>query len=139
MAKFKLLLEDDYEFDLIGICSSHADYRLCWSLNSSLNIDLCKGNDYYLKNKKDGEYYFSFYEFIDDETNQEIYLIKNLSFDNYKRLIPEQDQIDYFLIIKNNYNQDIQDLLDNLKKIDCVLTSFNFEVESLKSKANLVF
>ena len=139
MAKYKLVLEEDYDFDLIGICSSHSDYRLCWGINKDLKIDLCRGEDYYLRNKKDGEYYFSFYEYIDEETFQEFYLIKNMSFDNYKRLIPEQDQIDYFLIVKNNYDLELDEFVSNLKRIDCILTAFQFKVGDLKSKANLVF
>ncbi len=139
MAKYKLVIEDDYDFDLIGICSSHSDYRLCWGMNTELDINLCRGDDYYLKNKKDGEYYFSYYEYLDEESNQAFYLIKNLSFDNYKKLIPEQDQIDYFLVIKNNFEIEINNFLTELKKIDCILTAFQFDIETLKSKTNLVF
>ncbi len=139
MAKHKLFLEEEYNFDLIGICCSHSDYRLCWAMNSALEINLSKSEDYYLKNKKDGEYYFSFYEYTDEETLQSYYLLKNLSFDNYKRLIPEQDQIDYFLIIKDSYDLILNDFLTRLKKIDCILTAFKFDPEQLKSKANLLF
>lgn len=139
MAKHKLFLEEEYNFDLIGICCSHSDYRLCWAMNSALEINLSKSEDYYLKNKKDGEYYFSFYEYTDEETFQSFYLLKNLSFDNYKRLIPEQDQIDYFLIIKDSYDLILNDFLTRLKKIDCILTAFKFDPEQLKSKANLLF
>ncbi len=138
MAKHKLLWEDDYDFDLIGICSSYTDYRLCWTINKSLSILLQKGEDYPLKNKKDGEFFFSFYEFIDEDTRTEFYLVKNQSY-NYKKLIPEQDKIDYFLIIKNNYNQDIEQLVSELKRIESIQTAFRFEVEALKSKGNLIF
>ncbi len=138
MAKLKLEWDDDYDFDLIGICSSYADYRLCWNINKALSIQLSKGEDYPLKNKKDGEFFFSFYEFVDDFDHSEYYLIKNQSF-NYKKLIPEQDKIDYFLILKNNYNKDIDVLVTDLKKIDCILTAFKFEPSSLKSKGNLIF
>ena len=64
---------------------------------------------------------------------------KNLSFDNYKRLIPEQDQIDYFIIVKDGYELDLNNFLMELKKIDCILTAFQFNPEDLKSKANLLF
>ncbi len=138
MAKHKLLWIDDYDFDLIGICSSYSDYRLCWTINKALSIQLTKSEDYPLKNKKDGEFFFSFYEFIDEETNMEYFLVKNQSY-NYKKLIPEQDKIDYFLIIKNNYNRDIDKLVTELKQLESILTAFNFDVETLKSKANLIF
>jgi hypothetical protein len=139
MAKHKLVLEETYDFGLIGICCSHSDYRLCWAINREMEVNLSRGDDYFLRTKKDGEYYFSYYEFINDETFEAFYLIKNLSFDNYKRLVPEQDQIDYFMIIKNAYEIEFNDFLTQLKKIDCILTAFQFNPETLKSKSNLLF
>ena len=82
--------------------------------------------------------FFSFYEFYDEETHHEYYLVKNQSY-KFKKLIPEQDKIDYFLIIKNNLSIEINDLLIRLKKIDTILTAFIFDVEDLKSKSNLIF
>jgi len=139
MAKHKLIFEETYDFDLIGICCSHSDYRLCWSINRELEMNLSRGDDYYLRTKKDGEYYFSYYDFLSEETHEAFYLIKNLSFDNYKRLIPEQDQIDYFMVIKDGYEIDLNNFLTQLKRIDCILTAFQFSTEDLKSKANLLF
>ncbi|MFK8046723.1 MAG: IPExxxVDY family protein [Crocinitomicaceae bacterium] len=139
MAKHKLVFDETYDFDLIGICCSHPDYRLCWAMNRELKMNLSRGDDYFLRTKKDGEYYFSYYDFINSETHESFYLIKNLSFDNYKRLIPEQDQIDYFLIVKEGYDIDFNDFLADLKKIDCILTAFQFVADDLKSKANLLF
>jgi hypothetical protein len=138
MAKHKLVWEDDYDFDLIGICSSNSDYRLCWGINQAIETNLSRTDDYNLKSKKEGECFFSFYEFLDDDTGEELYLIKNQSY-NFKKLIPEQDKIDYFLIVKNNYSYEISDLLAKLKELETILTAFSFDVESLKSKSNLIF
>jgi len=138
MAKHKLLFEDDYEFELIGLCSSHADYRLCWAINNSLGILLTKEDDYSVLEKKDGEHLHSFYGYYDEEEHLEYYLIKNVS-NNYQRLIPEKDQIDYFLVIKNNLVREINDMVTRLKENDSILTAFVFDPNELKSKANLVF
>ena len=56
MAKHKLVWEDDYDFDLIGICSSNSDYRLCWGVNNALDLKLERAEDYALRSKKEGEY-----------------------------------------------------------------------------------
>lgn len=138
MAKHKLILEDDFDFDLIGVCSSQTDYRLCWSINKSLEIGLEKGIDYEVRLKKEGDNKYSFYEYYDEENHLEYYLIKNMS-NNFKRLIPEKDQIDYFLIIKNNFAKDVATMVGKLKTIESVLTAFSFEAEELKSKSNLIF
>lgn len=138
MAKRKLMLEEEYDFELIGICSSHSDYRLCWGINSGLRIELNKGDDFSVLEKKTGEHLHSFYEYFDEENHIEYYLIKNLS-SNYQMLVPEKDQVDYFLIIKNNYILEINDILIRLKEIDSILTAFIFDPNELKSKGNLVF
>ena len=138
MAKHKLVWEDDFDFDLIGVCSSNSDYKLCWGINRVLDIGLSKGEDYNVFKKKEGECLHSFYEFFNEDTHEEFYLIKNQSF-NYKLLIPEQDKIDYFLILKNNYSYEISDLIAKLKQLDSILTAFSFNVDDLKSKSNLVF
>lgn len=138
MAKLKLEVDEDYDFVLIGICSSYTDYRLCWGINQALSIRLERVEDYSMQNKKDGEFFFSFYEFFNEQTEENFFLIKNQSY-NFKKLIPEHDKIDYFLIIKNNYDTEIDDLLQKLKALESVLTAFSFDAELLKSRSNLIF
>jgi hypothetical protein len=138
MAKHKLFAEDDYSFELIGLCSNHGDYRLSWNINQCLKIGLSKASDFELFSKKDGESAHSFYQYIDPETETEFYLIKNVSA-NSKLLIPEKDQIDYFLLVKNNFTYDLNDILTLLRENESILTAFIFEVEELKSKSNLLF
>jgi len=138
MKKFKLLIEDDFSFDLIGICSSNADYRLCWGINKALSIAFEKDNDLSLCFKKEGEQLHSFYSYYDELEHVEYYLVKNVS-RNFKKLIPEKNQIDYFLIIKNNFSRGINDILTSIKGIDSILTAFTFDPNELKSKDNLVF
>lgn len=138
MAKHKLSFDEAYDFQLIGICSSHSDYRLSWGINQSLGIQLEKGADFSVVGKKKGEHFHSFYDYFDEEEHIEYYLIKNVS-NNYQRLVPEKDQVDYFLVIKNNFVQEINDLLIKLKENESILTAFIFDPNELKSKSNLVF
>lgn len=138
MAKYKLQLEEDYDFELIGICSSHADYRLTWGINQVLNIRLAKGEDFSIRSKKGEIDLYSFYEFYDEDEHIEYYLIKNTS-NNYRLLIPEKDQIDYFLIIRNHIGESSEEILSRIKSSESVLTAFVFDAEELKSKANLIF
>ncbi|MFT5820625.1 MAG: hypothetical protein ACI8ZM_001870 [Crocinitomix sp.] len=138
MAKHKLILEDDFSFELIGICSSNADYRLTWGINKALSIELHKDDDLNIFVKKEGDHLYSFYSFYDEFEHIEYYLVKNVS-NNYRRLIPEKDQVDYFLLIKNNFTLEISEILASLKRIDSILTAFVFDPNELKSKGNLVF
>ena len=138
MVKHKLTLEEDFDFELVGICSNHADYRLCWAINKALGLGLSRAEDYEVVSKKEGQHLYSFYEYFDEDDHIEYTLIKNIS-DNYRPLIPEKEQIDYFLVIKNNAVRDIEDMLSRLKGLESVLTAFIFDPDDLKSKANLIF
>ena len=51
--KHTLTLECEYDFEMIGICSHHSDYRLVWGINSVLNLNLEKADeDFIVVNKK---------------------------------------------------------------------------------------
>ncbi len=139
MAKHKLIIEDEFDFQLIGICSNDADYKLCWAINQTFKINLARTKDYFIHNKKENtETHFSCFEYLDENNHVDYYLIKNKSID-YKLLLPEQDKIDYIFIIKNYAPFETDLFLHEMKQIDSVLTAFIFEVEDLKSKNNLIF
>lgn len=139
MAKHLLTLESDYDYDLIGICCHHSDYRLCWSLNEALNLNLKKADeDFAVSNKKGLTVSrHSFYEYLDEVENTEYYLIKNKSEGKY--LMPEKQQIDYFLVIRENVSVDIDDLVTQMKTISTILTAVIFDPEELKSADKLIF
>ena len=111
---------------------------MTWGINKELKIALQKDEDLSIFVKKEGDHNYSFYSFYDEEEHVEYYLVKNLS-NNYRKLIPEKDQIDYFMIIKNNYSFEINEIVTSLKRIDSILTAFSFDPNELKSKSNLVF
>ncbi|MBL7900106.1 MAG: IPExxxVDY family protein [Crocinitomicaceae bacterium] len=143
MTKYKLFDDDEiqefYDFELIGICSSFSDYRLSWNINKCLQISLEKQDDYCIKTKKKGEDGFhSFYQFTHELEMTEYYLIKNVS-SSFKRLIPEQDQIDYFLLLKNNVVHNLEEILEKLKTSEGIETAFIFDPNELKSRSNLLF
>ena len=139
MTKFTLEVEPDLDFDLIGICSNHSDYRLTWSLNATLGIDLTKNTDNFQVSGKKGQIVgtFSLYEFIHPETHTEYYLIKNKN--NNETLIPAKPQLDYFLVIRENFDLDLDELLARVKMVPSVQTAFSFYPEELKSASNFIF
>ena len=59
MAKPKkhiLTFEQVYDFELIGICTHHSDYRLAWGLNEYLRTQLVKAEkDFVVQGKKGQE------------------------------------------------------------------------------------
>ncbi len=137
--KHTLTFEQSFNFDMIGICSHHSDYRLAWSINDSLSIKLCKcEEDYCITNRK-GEIVssHSMYEFHDEENRFDYFLIKNKEPGKY--LIPEKPTIDYFLFLCDNFAVDIDELVVELKKVSSVLGVYPFDPEEIASAETLVF
>lgn len=137
--KHILTFEQAYDFDLIGICTHHNDYRLAWSINDRLKLRLQKAAENYIVVNKKGEKMseHSYYEYADEETHIQYYLIKNKG--QGKFLIPEKPSIDYFLFLYENHLLEPDDLLFELKEIPSVLGGFTFDPEELGSTENIVF
>lgn len=127
-----------YDFGLIGIHCHMKDFRLCWEMNQALSVDLIREEDYKLYDKDSTERSFPFFEFIDEENGIEYYLIKNRG--SSGSIIPEEEKVDYLLILKGQVDDDlINSVCEQLQMIDIVLTAYPVEVQSLKSKHNLIF
>lgn len=139
MAKHTLQLEDDFNFDLIGLCSHQSDYRVCWALNEHLGLHMCKSLEPFMVSGRKGEVVssHSFYEWYDEDNAVEFFLIKNKH--NTKFLIPEKSQIDYFLVIRETGAIEVDDFLTKIKEISSILTAFIFEPGELKSSSKLIF
>lgn len=139
MNKFKLTIEYDYDFVLVGISCHEKDYRLAWSINDKLKTELRKAEDLKIELKKNTTpTQFPFYEFIDEEAFREYFLIGNRG--GKGLLIPEQKQVDYFLMIRGTCNStDKSSLLKQLKDINIVLAAYDINPNGLDSKQNLLF
>ena len=137
MAKLTLEVEEDYDFELVGICSHVKDYRLSWEINKALEFDLTKGKNYEI-NVKGYSQSYSFFSFIDDDNLIEFYLINNRCSNG--RLIPEEKKSDYILMIRGVLRGGQKDeIIEKIGNIKNVLTTYEIEVNKLKSKGNLLF
>ncbi len=160
MAKHTLEIEFDYDFVLIGISSHEKDYRICWTLNNALNLQLAKQESLEIKGKKQTTpSFFSFFlfekqdEFIDyavianlsesktvEQTTNTLFgsLDENESDNEY--LIPEQKQMNYFFVIRGEIeNEEVNEIIQQIKEIENVQTAVRIDVKSLRSKQNLIF
>lgn len=139
MAKFTLTIEEDLNFDLIGICSHQSDYRICWAINNQLGGTLVKSIEPYMVSGKKGDVVssHSLYEWDDEEENVAYYLIQNKN--DGKFLIPEKSQVDYFLAIKEAGIVNIDAVLSKIKEIQGVLAAYIFDPYELKSAGKFIF
>lgn len=125
----KLDLDFDDEFNLFGISSGLADYRLTWEINSRLELKMLKSEEglelFDKKTKK--EQHFQVFHFNDDEVLNVYYLIKNKQ--NNTFLIQEKANIDYFFLVRDVGLFDVEGTLSTLREIEGVTAVFNFENE----------
>jgi len=151
MQHFTLDFEDDYS--LIGIHSTEEDYRLVYLLNKHLKTKLTRFK--HCLDFKDTVAEFPFFEYKDENSFINYYLINNkhLQFVNHQNneglfggnyavsyLIPEKNKIDFFLKIEGCNNEIfVKNLVENLKRIDQIITSYALDPYTLKSKDHLIF
>ncbi len=142
------------DYVLIGIHTVLKNYKLAYLLNKTLNTSFEKA-DYSLDIKSkidDVKTSFSIYEYVNAGCNY--FLIDNVSKYHVKTdtvglftqseiidyLIPEKKKVDYFLKIEGEFEQIyLNDWIENIKQISQIITSYQIEVDSLKSKDFLIF
>jgi hypothetical protein len=136
--KQTLLLEYDYDFRLFGIVSQVKDYRLCYALNEALQVDLRRSENLdIISSKQKEKLEFSLYLHQYNEEKQ-MYVISNKASRSF--LIPEQSQVDYFLMLKGGYHDnELADISDRIRNIRIVLGIYPISVETLRSKENFIF
>jgi hypothetical protein len=124
MKKSKLVIDYEYDFELIGIRSSSKGYKLAWQINHALGIQLIRKPDLAVEFKKGDEKNFSFYEH--ETLLNRLKLFKNKPIDADSRkyfLVPEFPHFDF----------------EQLKHISSIELAANIPLEGLKSKSNFVF
>ncbi|MBE8713583.1 IPExxxVDY family protein [Sphingobacterium hungaricum] len=161
---FKLETDFDLELDftLIGISTILRDYRLCHFINKHTGLKFIYGKedhvdhkgqqktklreelDFHIiferkKNKPTVKHHFTMYRFCSQTFEYEFYLLNNRSLEGGV-LIPEAANFDYFLMIKHYMDEeDIQKLVDDIRKVNDILLIKEIDPIILKSKENLIF
>ena len=136
MAKVTLELEYDYDFTLIGVSCHSRDYKFCWLINSFLDLNFTRQDSIQLKTRNITSE-FANYTYTDDNSRLAYTLLINRGTQGF--LLPEQKQADYLIKIEGGLSHTEEaEIIKNIKKIDVVLTAFIIDVNSLKSKQNLI-
>ena len=139
--KHLLEFEAETDYDIIGICSHHNDYRLAWSINASLGFHLELSTiPYIITHTKKGvstHQPHPMFEYFEEENRVNYYLIKNKEAGKF--LIPEKPTIDFFLFIHKNNIIDLDDISERLRKVNSILAVFKLDVDLLPSTENIIF
>jgi hypothetical protein len=138
MAKYTLQFENEFDYELIGICSHHQDYRVSWELNQYAGFSFQKSESDFGNYTKKSLLLstHSMYEYVDEEHGGHYLFIKNKS--QGKFLLPELSQIDFFIFVKDHVTSEMEELVNNVRKAPTVLTAFLYAPEELKSCEQLI-
>lgn len=139
MSRYRLDVDFDFDFPLIGISSSLKDYRLCWQINRALNIELCRQKDLLVSNeKKRQEAYFNLFQFEDAIDFLRYFLIANKSAGSL--FIPELKQADFFMMLRGDAAKETAlVVMEKLKSLPGIEAVFETNPAKLCSRQNLIF
>lgn len=138
----KLEIEYHYDFLLFGLIAPHKEYKVAWTLNQLLNIDLASGLDVEIKYKNQSSVKFCNYLYETDYVTFRLLRNKAIESDKIAKpyLLPELKEYDYFLIVEGDEDiLDRQDIKKPIKHSELFTYVEEFDAQVLKSRENLIF
>lgn len=140
MKKIKLLVEHQYDFDLLGLVAPVKDYKMAWLINNSLGTRLVKTDDFELDLMNQATLKIS--KYFQEKEHGFIQLLKNRSQgegSNSFYLVPELKVMDYFLLLQDyTFEMDLNHYIENLSGNQFIQTVVKLDISKLKSKDNLL-
>lgn len=149
---FNDFYEDD--FSLIGIHTTLEDYKLAYLLNKNLKINFIKSKENLNFEKTEKSSSFSIFNYYNKEYDSDWVLIANsskrenqtesnellLTTETKIYLIPEKKKVDFFIKVSGELGFDfVKKIIDKVKNIEQVITSYPIDKNTLKSKDFLIF
>jgi hypothetical protein len=139
MKKSKLVIEYEYNFELMGITTAARGYKLAWEINQRLGISLVKQPDLTVGFKNSEEKAFSFYAYETALNRLKLFKNKPSEGDTGKYyLIPEFPHFDFIILAAMEEHTHHQ-LIDIIKSVTSVQLAASIPLDGLKSKSNFIF
>lgn len=128
--KYTLNIECEVDFDVFGLSTPFADYRLAWALNEQLDFKFEKSNELIsiFDRKTKQMKSFQRFSYVDEDDHTQIYLLKNKQ--GNQIVTADHTMMDFFLIIKNNFVIDTNKLLTQLRNTNGIVAAFKLERDS---------
>ncbi len=140
MKKSKLIIDYEFDFELLGLISSAKGYKLAWEINQALNIQLVKQADLVVGFRNNEERSFSFYSYQTQLNRLKMFKNKPSDPDAGKYfLIPEFPHYDFIILADMEEQYTHQQLIHSIKSIASVQLAAMIPLDGLKSKSNFIF
>ncbi len=134
-----LSFDNDFtnDYQIIAVSSHLKDYKLCWNLNNILKTDLLKKPDMAFAYQKGNLENYSFFYHHDEDLKRTYFLLSNKK--NNAQIIEKIPEADFLLIINPPIkSEEINLIIQNLKKTTNILTAFLIDITKKKKEINFV-
>jgi hypothetical protein len=134
--KLELAIEED--FCLLGVVTDEPDYKLCWMINHSQNMNFEKQEELRLYNRKlQDEQVFSLFTYHDDNALITFRIIKNRTENGY--YLEELKNIDYLIHILGEINTiRISNFMLSVGALETVRMCVPTDLSRIKNKERLL-
>ena len=137
MAKLTLDFQPQFDFILYGVSCHVKNYKFIYNVNNNIRVNFERTDDIELLSGKSKAQKFPVYSYNNEEDHTYCDIVANRSSTSY--LVPEQKQIDYFLLLNEPIlEQEVVRITDGIKKLKIVNIIYKIDLNSLKSKQNLL-
>jgi hypothetical protein len=135
----RLNVDSGPEFYLVGISSHENDYRLSWAVNNHMGFNFSRTANLEIYNDKiQMNQVFSVFSHIEEENEMKYYLISNTGQNGF--LLPEYSNVDFLFLIHGEISEnELDNIILQLKKIEIINLAFQISDLSSKSMQKLVF
>lgn len=141
MKKSKLIVDHNFDFELVGIISNAKGYKLTWEINRALKLNFIKAKDLVLSFIDSNRLTILNYKY--ETENSKLLLLKNKGVESGgipgSFLIPELQRFDYLLWARPVDEFDLVLWIDKIKELRVIQYAIRIDIEKLKSKENLLF
>ena len=142
MAKNRLVVDYQYNFVLLALNANVKPHKLAWAINNELKLGLIREPNMNLEFTRGRS--LSIINFMAETEHQTVRLILNKSENINEQygpfLIPELKNFDYLLVLENESNTfDENAFINNTKQIPFVQFAIKVDLQTLKSRDNLIF
>ena len=138
----KLVLEYEYDFELLGLVSSAKEYKLCWAINRCLGLSLSKQQDTRFDFSNEEYMLVSYFEETTEHWAIRLFKNKAVEFEKAKKpfLLPEKIEYDFFLQIEGEFEKcDLDEVKRKLTDLYLVQMINTVDTENLPSRENLIY
>ena len=143
MKTLHLDIEYDFGFALFGVVASCRDYKMAWSLNRLLGLNLTRQQDLCYELPDRQKMLISHFEHTDSHSIVRLFRNKALGTPTVKKpfMLPDIKDYDYILQITGALQQYLkpQELISRLQNLTLIQYTKQFDPLTLKYKEHLLF